>query len=64
MIKDQKLLDAYVIMESYCEAVLERINLLEQQRSVNEPVNVNIKRWIWSDSDNFVIDYVENVQKN
>ncbi|KAG7032099.1 IST1-like protein, partial [Cucurbita argyrosperma subsp. argyrosperma] len=47
VIKDQKLLDAYVIIESYCEAVLERIRLLEQQRSVNEPVNVNIKRWIW-----------------
>lgn len=34
MIKDQKLLDAYAIIESYCEVVLERIKLLEHERLV------------------------------
>lgn len=38
MIKEQKLLDAYAIIESYCEVVLERIKQLEQGRFVTEPV--------------------------
>ena len=39
VIKDQKLLDAYAIIESYCEVVLERIKQLEHQRLVNEDAN-------------------------
>lgn len=39
VIKDQKLLDAYAIIESYCEVVLERIKQLEHERLANEDVN-------------------------
>ncbi|XP_023547113.1 uncharacterized protein LOC111806012 isoform X2 [Cucurbita pepo subsp. pepo] len=50
VIKDQKLLDAYVIMESYCEAVLERINLLEQQRECPEELKEAISGLIFASS--------------
>ena len=40
MIKEQKQLDAYAIIESYCEVVLERIKQLEHERLATEPVNI------------------------
>lgn len=48
MIKDQKLLDAYAIIESYCEVVLERIKLLEHQRLVTVPLLVNVLHLLFS----------------
>ncbi|KAG6601314.1 uncharacterized protein LOC111458470 isoform X2 [Cucurbita moschata] len=50
VIKDQKLLDAYVIIESYCEAVLERIRLLEQQRECPEELKEAISGLIFASS--------------
>ncbi|XP_022982055.1 uncharacterized protein LOC111480936 isoform X2 [Cucurbita maxima] len=50
VIKDQKLLDAYVIIESYCEAVLERIKLLEQQRECPEELKEAISGLIFASS--------------
>lgn len=50
VIKDQKLLDAYAIIESYCEVVLERIKLLEHERECPEELKEAISGLIFASS--------------
>ncbi|XP_038893459.1 uncharacterized protein LOC120082250 isoform X2 [Benincasa hispida] len=50
VIKDQKLLDAYAIIESYCEVVLERIKLLEHERECPEEIKEAISGLIFASS--------------
>lgn len=50
VIKDQKLLDAYAIIESYCEVVLERIKQLEHQRECPEELKEAISGLIFASS--------------
>ncbi|CAL0307985.1 unnamed protein product [Lupinus luteus] len=40
VIKDQNILDVYDKIEGYCNLLIERVNLMEQERLVLEPFNV------------------------
>jgi len=37
VIKEQNMLDVFVMIESYCNLLIERINLIEQERLVTFP---------------------------
>ncbi|XP_022945818.1 uncharacterized protein LOC111449950 [Cucurbita moschata] len=50
VIKEQKLLDAYAIIESYCEVVLERIKQLEHERECPEELKEAISGLIFASS--------------
>ncbi|XP_022150550.1 uncharacterized protein LOC111018665 [Momordica charantia] len=50
VIKEQKLLDAYAIIESYCEVVAERIKLLEKERECPEELKEPISGLIFASS--------------
>lgn len=37
VIKEQNMLDVFVMIESYCNLLIERVNLIEQERLVTFP---------------------------
>ncbi|KAK4771927.1 hypothetical protein SAY86_013702 [Trapa natans] len=50
VIKDQNMVDAYLLMESYCNLLIERIDLLEQERECPDELKEAISSLIYASS--------------
>ncbi|KAI6677019.1 hypothetical protein NL676_037815 [Syzygium grande] len=59
VIKEQNMLDAYDMMESYCNLLMERADLIEQEKECPEELKEAVSSLIYASSREFVARAVE-----